>query len=40
MGEGQTKFRVFNCPMGEMVMPEGFEPSTYSLEGNCSIQLS
>ena len=23
-----------------MVCPEGFEPSTYDLEGHCSIQLS
>jgi hypothetical protein len=25
---------------GLTVIPEGFEPSTYSLEVNCSIQLS
>jgi hypothetical protein len=25
---------------GLKVIPEGFEPSTYCLEGSCSIQLS
>ena len=25
---------------GFQVIPEGFEPSTYCLEGSCSIQLS
>lgn len=45
-GIGSTAFGtdskqwVENCPLEGLVMPEGFEPSTYCLEGNCSIQLS
>lgn len=35
-----SKLKVDNCMSSELVMPEGVEPSTYSLEGNCSIQLS
>lgn len=35
-----SKQWVQNCVFARMVIPEGFEPSTYCLEGNCSIQLS
>lgn len=38
--DSNSKLWVENCLSYKMVMPEGFEPSTYSLEGNCSIQLS
>lgn len=36
----RSKQWVGNCLLEGLVSPGGFEPPTYSLEGNCSIQLS
>ncbi len=35
-----SKLKVQNCTSARLVMPPGFEPGTYCLEGSCSIQLS
>ena len=31
---------MFQCFMGKLVCPTGFEPVATALEGRCSIQLS
>ncbi len=37
----KQKNHIYNrCGLMNVVSPEGFEPSTASLEGRCSIQLS
>ena len=38
--EGIEKTKVKESNDGNKVIPFGFEPKTYCLEGSCSIQLS